>query len=114
MWRGAAAGVAAERWSGGLLNLGGGRVALVGDAVGVVRIVADAVGELQLGIVELDHDGMVVAVPLVGGGVIAESVVVGAGVDGLLDGVLEAIGVDEGFAAGFVGELEHGAVLAGG
>ena len=91
-----------------------GRIPFVRRIIGIVCIVAEAIGQLQLRIVQLHDDRVIVAVPLVAGGVVAEAVVVGPGLDGLVDGVLQAIRVDEGLAACLVGHLQHGAVLAGG
>ena len=87
---------------------------LAGGASGVVGVVALAVGEGVTRLFQLDLDLAVVALPILVGGDVGEGVVVGADVDGLLHGFGEAVGVEEGFAAGIIGHLQHSAVLGGG
>ena len=59
----------------------------------------------------LDLDLAEAAVPVGVGGRVGEGVEVRAGVDGVGYGLAEAVGVDEGVAAGLFGHLEHGAVF---
>ncbi len=81
-----------------------------------VGVVAVAIGQAVSGglqaAVQRHADVPVVSVPVAVRGRVHERVVVGARLDGTLDGRRQIVGVVEGRAAGVLGELAHRHVLA--